>query len=75
MGKSFINNWKTPTGMTKTVKEELTCISCKKRITNLEGTARFMCPKCDKYEIIRCGHCRVIVAKYNCPGCSFVGPN
>ncbi|MBW2999178.1 DUF1610 domain-containing protein [Candidatus Woesearchaeota archaeon] len=55
--------------------EELICSSCKKRITNLEGTTRFMCPKCGKHEIIRCGQCRKIVAKYECPGCGFVGPN
>ena len=54
---------------------QVTCVSCKKRITNLEGTTRFQCPKCTKYEIVRCGHCRTIVAKYTCPGCAFVGPN
>jgi len=34
-----------------------------------------MCPKCGKYQIIRCKHCREIVAKYKCPECGFVGPN
>ncbi|MBS3102752.1 RNA-binding protein [Candidatus Woesearchaeota archaeon] len=51
------------------------CISCKKRITNTIGTARFSCPKCGKREIIRCMHCRQIVAKYRCPECNFEGPN
>lgn len=55
--------------------EKPVCSSCKRRVTNLEKTARFMCPKCGKYEIVRCGHCREIVAKYRCPGCGFEGPN
>ncbi len=53
----------------------LTCGACKKRITNVKGTAKFMCPSCGKYPIIRCKHCREIVAKYKCPGCGFEGPN
>jgi predicted RNA-binding Zn-ribbon protein involved in translation (DUF1610 family) len=55
--------------------ENLVCISCKKRISNTEGSIKFMCPKCGKYQIIRCKHCREIVAKYKCPECGFVGPN
>lgn len=53
----------------------LVCISCKKKIANDTSTTRFKCPKCGKYEIIRCGHCRSIVAKYKCPECGFIGPN
>lgn len=52
-----------------------TCISCKKNIVNQHASTRFQCPSCSKYEIIRCGHCRSIVAKYICPQCNFVGPN
>ncbi|MFO7711339.1 MAG: zinc finger domain-containing protein [Candidatus Woesearchaeota archaeon] len=52
-----------------------TCISCKKDITNDEGSVIFMCPGCNKYEVVRCKHCRQIVAKYECPECGFIGPN
>jgi Zn-ribbon RNA-binding protein len=51
------------------------CISCKKDITNDNGSVKFMCPGCGKYEIIRCTKCRQIVAKYTCPECGFIGPN
>jgi len=51
------------------------CSSCKKRIANQAGTTRFKCPKCGKAEIIRCGHCRDIVARFRCPECGFEGPN
>ena len=54
---------------------EQLCNSCKKKITNLEGVAKFTCPKCGKQEIIRCGHCKNIVAKYKCHECGFEGPN
>ncbi len=52
-----------------------TCISSNIRVTNQEGTTRFPCPNCLKYEIIRTGHARKIVAKYICPSCGFEGPN
>ncbi|MEM2139107.1 MAG: zinc finger domain-containing protein [Candidatus Woesearchaeota archaeon] len=51
------------------------CISCKTKITNMNGSVRFLCPQCGKHEIIRCENCRKIVAKYTCPECGFVGPN
>ncbi len=51
------------------------CNSCKIEIANNVGCVTFPCPKCGKYEIIRCKHCREIVAKYKCPECGFVGPN
>ncbi|MBW2965195.1 DUF1610 domain-containing protein [Candidatus Woesearchaeota archaeon] len=54
---------------------EVTCVSCKKRIANIQGTAKFKCPKCGKADIIRCGHCREICTKYKCPQCGFEGPN
>ncbi|HLC96808.1 MAG TPA: zinc finger domain-containing protein [Candidatus Nanoarchaeia archaeon] len=54
---------------------ELFCSSCKVKITNSEGTARFHCPKCGKEEIIRCQNCRAISAKYQCHNCGFEGPN
>ena len=34
--------------------KKLVCSSCKKRITNEAGSTRFKCPKCGKFEIIRC---------------------
>ncbi|MAG39316.1 RNA-binding protein [Candidatus Woesearchaeota archaeon] len=51
------------------------CISCKVNIANEKGAAKFLCPNCSKYEIIRCKSCREIVAKYSCPECKFTGPN
>ncbi len=54
---------------------ELICISCKRKITNIEGSVKFPCPNCGKAEIIRCGECRKIAAKYTCPECGFTGPN
>ena len=54
---------------------ELKCTSCNLKIANLPGSAKFKCPKCGQTEIIRCAHCRKIVAKYICPACSFSGPN
>ncbi|MBU1201401.1 MAG: RNA-binding protein [Nanoarchaeota archaeon] len=51
------------------------CISCKKSITNESGAAKFKCPNCSEYEVIRCKNCRQIVAKYTCPKCGFTGPN
>ncbi|MEK6963559.1 MAG: zinc finger domain-containing protein [Nanoarchaeota archaeon] len=51
------------------------CLSCKINIANDRGTTRFACPKCSKYEIIRCFKCREIVSKYKCPECKFEGPN
>ncbi len=55
--------------------ETLVCSSTKKRISNLKGVARFMCPSCGKHEIIRGGQARKTAAKYTCPGCGFTGPN
>ncbi len=54
---------------------QLTCSSCKKRIANIAGTAKFPCPNCAKTTIIRCAHCRKIAAKYKCSNCNFSGPN
>lgn len=54
--------------------KQLTCNSCKKVITNLEGSTIFKCPSCLKHDIVRCGNCRSIAAKYNCE-CGFTGPN
>lgn len=51
------------------------CVSCKKDISNDIGSTTFDCPACGKSEIIRCKHCRAIVAQYKCPECDFVGPN
>ncbi len=56
-------------------EKKLVCISCKKEISNSQGTVKFLCPNCSKYEIIRCQHCREIATKYKCPECGFYGPN
>ncbi len=50
------------------------CISCHKDVTNDKGVVRFMCPKCGKYEIIRCSTCRKNGTPYKCPNCGFEGP-
>jgi hypothetical protein len=54
---------------------EKVCTSCKVRITNDSGSTIFNCPECGKSEIVRCGHCRKVGAKYTCPECGFSGPN
>lgn len=56
-------------------EKRIVCSSCKKDVANDAGTAKFMCPKCGKSEVIRCRHCREIAAKYTCPECGFTGPN
>lgn len=53
---------------------DLKCISCKVKITNMVGSVRFQCPNCSKYEIVRCRRCREISSPYKCPECSFEGP-
>jgi len=55
--------------------QDMICSSCKKRISNTAGSVKFTCPACGKAEIIRCRHCRQIVAKYTCPSCGLEGPN
>ena len=54
---------------------ELTCTSCNVRITNLTGSVKFDCPKCGKFQIVRCPHCRKVISPYVCPSCNFKGPN
>ena len=56
-------------------QEKIVCSSCKKNVANTEGTTRFDCPNCGKFEIVRCLHCRGLAAKYTCPQCNFEGPN
>jgi Zn-ribbon RNA-binding protein len=57
------------------MEKQLICSSCKVRITNQHGTARFPCPKCGNTETIRCKSCREKAVKYKCPECGFSGPN
>lgn len=57
------------------MEQKTRCISCKKRVTNMIGTTKFNCPKCGKFEIVRCKHCREIASKYKCAECNFEGPN
>jgi len=55
--------------------QEIKCMSCKKPLTNVTGSVKFLCPNCGKVKIIRCRNCREIVTKYTCPSCGFEGPN
>jgi len=57
------------------IMEREYCISCKKLVVNESGNAKFNCPSCSKYRIIRCKHCRKTAIKYRCPSCNFEGPN
>ena len=54
---------------------EKVCVSCKKATTNIPRSTSFKCPKCGAYDIVRCGKCREIAAKYKCPNCEFEVPN
>ena len=56
-------------------RKMLSCITCKRSLTNLRGSTIFNCPNCGKYAIIRCFYCRRLAARYTCPSCSFSGPN
>ena len=55
--------------------ENMKCTSCNKEIVNDKESTRFKCPNCNKVEIVRCGHCRKIAARYTCKDCGFSGPN
>lgn len=55
--------------------EDKKCLSCKRKIENIKGSAVFECPSCGKYEIVRCRRCRKAAVKYRCPNCRFEGPN
>ncbi len=57
------------------MSKELNCASCNVKITNLTGAVSFKCPNCVSTDIVRCPHCRKIVAKYTCSSCGFKGPN
>ncbi|HIG95621.1 TPA: RNA-binding protein [Candidatus Woesearchaeota archaeon] len=57
------------------MKANNVCNSCNREINTLPNNTRFYCPVCNKFEIVRCGHCRQIVAKYTCASCGFIGPN
>lgn len=48
------------------------CTSCKREVT--DDYVEFKCPKCGKEIIIRCLHCRKLVAPYVCTKCGFEGP-
>ncbi|QQG39123.1 MAG: DUF1610 domain-containing protein [Candidatus Woesearchaeota archaeon] len=55
--------------------KKVTCTSCKVELTNIKGSTVFNCPDCGKFQIVRCGHCRELGAKYTCSACGFTGPN
>jgi len=55
--------------------EEKICSSCKKKVANDKGSVCFICPNCNKFEIVRCTNCRSNATKYTCSECGFVGPN
>ena len=46
----------------------------KQNTTNLIGSVSFKCPNCRDSKITRTAHNRIIVAKYICTNCNFVGP-
>ena len=58
-----------------TTTKDAICSSCNTKVANDAGSIKIMCPQCGKHEIVRCSHCREIVAKYECPECKFIGPN
>lgn len=51
------------------------CLSCNTSVVNDKGAAKFACPSCGQYQVVRCAKCRKIVTKYVCPSCQFEGPN
>ncbi|RLG53175.1 MAG: RNA-binding protein [Thermoproteota archaeon] len=55
-------------------KEQLTCVSCGRRISPTLRAVAFYCPNCGTTRIIRCYTCRQYGREYVCPSCSFVGP-
>jgi len=61
--------------MNKMAEEILIDNATNQRIANKNGTTRFLCPGCQKFEIVRSGHSREIAAKYTCAQCGFRGPN
>ena len=50
------------------------CTSCGKLVRPDEKAVTFYCPKCGRYEIIRCKKCRSMSVPYTCPACGFTGP-
>ena len=56
-------------------EKELRCTSCNTAIKGIKGATIFKCPNCGKQDIVRCEHCRRIVAKYKCLNCGNSGPN
>ena len=39
-----------------------------------EGATSFICPNCEKQEIVRSMHSKETGIKYKCPKCEFEGP-
>lgn len=54
---------------------EKVCTSCKAKISGIDGSTSFKCPKCGAADIVRCSQCRKIATKYKCSKCGFEGPN
>jgi Zn-ribbon RNA-binding protein len=71
---SFLSSHRKPIIGGNTMNDNV-CISTKKKITNMEGVAKFNCPSCGKHTIIRSKHARELASKYKCPQCGFEGPN
>ncbi|RLI98986.1 MAG: RNA-binding protein [Candidatus Aenigmatarchaeota archaeon] len=53
--------------------ENLYCTSCGRGVTG-DKFIRFLCPKCNKEDIIRCPVCRKNSKIYVCKKCGFTGP-
>lgn len=50
------------------------CVSCGMSVEADKNWVEFKCPKCEKASIIRCGKCKRLTNKYECPECGFIGP-
>ena len=53
---------------------KMKCNSCGKNIGYKMHYSSFLCPKCGKSKIIRCGECKIRAVIYICDKCGFSGP-
>jgi predicted RNA-binding Zn-ribbon protein involved in translation (DUF1610 family) len=50
------------------------CISCGRSVETEPEWVEFVCPQCGNAKILRCGKCKRLQNRYECPKCKFVGP-
>ena len=55
-------------------KHVMRCTSCRRRIEAEKHWVKFLCPACQKSDIIRCEKCKGLEVKYVCEKCGFEGP-